>query len=422
MILWKAGAESGAEATAVQTLRDAHRRWGARQRLDCGGFSTAFSIVPTRRLPAVAPSCTLRGVKSRFTLLLLLLLVAVLPLRAWDYEGHRTVNLLALASLPTNFPAALRDAAAQERVTFLAGEPDRWRNLQTTDRSFRHVNGLDHYFDVEYLADYYGMTAATLSPFRYEFTAQMAAVRAKSPEKFPADEKDSDRIKYLPGFLPWAIMESYAKLKSGFSSLKVFEEMGTPEEVAQARQNLLYTMGTMGHYVGDASQPLHTTKHFNGWVGENPKGYATNRTFHSWIDGGYLNKVGGLKDAELRAQLRPAGALTHDGAAVRDAEEVFKVVMRFIAEQHKLVEPLYEMNKDGRLSGNGEQGLEAFPVLSKQIRLAGQLLGDLWLTAYQNAPVDNFLKNQLARRQLKDAPKGDGKPEEKPKTTKKKKQ
>ena len=51
---------------------------------------------------------------------------------AWDYEGHRTVNLLGLASLPTNFPAFVREPAATERIGFLAGEMDRWRN--TPDR------------------------------------------------------------------------------------------------------------------------------------------------------------------------------------------------------------------------------------------------------------------------------------------------
>jgi len=370
----------------------------------------------TRRLPASVPSCTLRDVKRRLLLLLLTVFAAVFSLRAWDYESHRTVNLLALDSLPTNFPVALRDAAARERVAFLAGEPDRWRN--TSDRPLRHFNGLDHYFDMEYLSDYYAMSATNLSSLRYEFASQIAAVRAKSPDKFPADEKDNDRTKYLPGFLPWAIVENYAKLKSGFSYLKVFEEMGTPEEVAEARRNLLYVMGTMGHYVGDATQPLHTTKHFNGWVGENPKGYGTNKTFHSWIDGGYLRKVGGLKDAELRAKLRVAAPLALDGVIARDADDVFKVVMQFLAEQHKLVEPLYQMSKDGRLSGNGEKGMEAFPVLSNQIQQAAQFLGDLWLTAYQSAPVDNFLKNQLAMRKLQAEAK-DAKSEAKPKTTKK---
>jgi len=70
-----------------------------------------------------------------------LALVALLPLgtnlaRAWDYEGHRVVNQLGLASLPTNFPAFVREPAAAERVAFLAGEMDRWRN--TTDLSLKN--------------------------------------------------------------------------------------------------------------------------------------------------------------------------------------------------------------------------------------------------------------------------------------------
>jgi hypothetical protein len=47
--------------------------------------------------------------------------------RAWDYEGHRVVNQLGLASLPTNFPAFAREPAPAERIAFLAGEMDRWR-------------------------------------------------------------------------------------------------------------------------------------------------------------------------------------------------------------------------------------------------------------------------------------------------------
>jgi len=62
---------------------------------------------------------------------------------AWDYEGHRIVNQLALASLPTNFPSFVRSPAATERVAFLAGEPDRWRN--TPDLPLKHFNGPDHY-------------------------------------------------------------------------------------------------------------------------------------------------------------------------------------------------------------------------------------------------------------------------------------
>src|ERR1019366_7650581 len=66
---------------------------------------------------------------SALALLALLQVGSQLAL-AWDYEGHRVVNQLALASLPTNFPAFVREPVAAERVAFLAGEMDRWRNTQ----------------------------------------------------------------------------------------------------------------------------------------------------------------------------------------------------------------------------------------------------------------------------------------------------
>jgi hypothetical protein len=70
---------------------------------------------------------------------------------AWDYEGHRTVNQLALASLPTDFPAFVFSPEARERIAFLAGEPDRWRN--TPDLALRHINSPDHFIDLEDLED-----------------------------------------------------------------------------------------------------------------------------------------------------------------------------------------------------------------------------------------------------------------------------
>src|SRR2546425_4216837 len=101
---------------------------------------------------------------------------------AWDYEGHRLVNQLALASLPTNFPSFVRTPAAAERVAFLSGEPDRWRN--TSDLPFKHSNGPDHYIDLEEL-EHFGLRPEMLPVFRYDFVAQLALTRKAHPEKFP---------------------------------------------------------------------------------------------------------------------------------------------------------------------------------------------------------------------------------------------
>ena len=64
---------------------------------------------------------------SRLAALVFLSALGLPSARAWDYEGHRIVNQLALASLPSDFPAFVHEPAAAERIAFLAGEPDRWR-------------------------------------------------------------------------------------------------------------------------------------------------------------------------------------------------------------------------------------------------------------------------------------------------------
>src|ERR1022692_3331273 len=37
---------------------------------------------------------------------------------------------------------------------------------------------------------------------------------------------------------------------------------------------IVFLAGWLGHYVGDGSQPLHTSIQYNGWVGPNPHGYS----------------------------------------------------------------------------------------------------------------------------------------------------
>ncbi len=315
---------------------------------------------------------------------------------AWDYEGHRVVNQLGLASLPTNFPAFVREPAAAERIAFLAGEMDRWRN--TTDLSLKNYSFPDHYIDMEELAEY-GLKPEMLPIFRYDFVAELALYRKAHPGKFPEPDAASnqDHTRGLVGLLPWAIAESVGKLKSNFSYLKAYEEGGTPEEIANAQADIIYVMGVMGHLIGDASQPLHTTIHHHGWVGDNPHDYTTSRGFHSWIDGGYFNKTGGADLAALRSKLRPAQLVSINGRPAK-AEETFQVGVLFLIEQNKQVEPLYQLDKDGRLSGEGEKGLEGKAFLEGQLLKSGQLLGDLWFTAWQQAPPDSFLKGQLARR------------------------
>lgn len=319
---------------------------------------------------------------------------------AWDYEGHHAVNELALASLPASFPDFALTADAKIRIAYLAGEPDRWRNETNlrngTGVALAHVNGPDHYFDLEDLT-WYDLTPEKLPPLRYDFVAAIVKAREAHPDRFPPIDpaRDTDHTRELSGFLPWTITEYYEKLQSGFSTLAALEKAGgKPEEIANAKQNIIYVMGVMGHFIGDASQPLHTTKHFNGWVGENPNHYTTEHTFHQWIDGGFFRKTGGIDVSKLTSKIHPAEKL----AAASDPNGIFKTSVDFVVANNQLVEPLYKLEKDGKLSDQGEAGAEGRAFLEAQLVKSGQLLGNIWLTAWETAPEDTYLERELQQR------------------------
>ncbi len=323
------------------------------------------------------------------------LILGASSVRAWDYEGHRVVNQLALVALPTNFPAFVKTPEARERIAFLAGEPDRWRNIND-DLSLSHYSGPDHYCDLEEIEDY-GMTPQTVPTFRYDLVAKMALARAATPEKFaPIDPaKNKDHTRELIGFAPWAITEYQGKLRSGFSYLKAFQEYGgTPEEIANAEANIIYTMGVMGHFVGDCAQPLHVTKHHHGWVGPNPNGYTTNSSFHSWIDGGFYKKIGGAKAEPLAGKIQTAKIV---GNPFKQ-DETFRQVMDYLLGTEKLIEPLYKLDKEGKLTPENPSAAEGRAFLDAQLVRGGQMLGDLWFSAWQQATEDKYLVRQLKER------------------------
>ncbi len=305
---------------------------------------------------------------------------------AWDLPGHMIVTELAVERLPDRIPAWVRDAESRERLAYLSGEPDRWRGLKS--RILDHHNGPDHYLDVEDLADY-GLALDRLPRFRGEFIVLLATERARRPDQFPRIDRrrDRDYIRYVPGLLPYAIEENYAKIASCWSTLRTFEafsDVATPGEIAAARQNVLYSMGILSHFVGDAAQPLHLTRHHNGWVGENPRGYTTSDKFHSFTDGGVL-ALHDIRFAALRPRL--GEAVSVDPADPRPS------IIVLLAESFARVEPLYALEKSGDLKrAPGKRFIE------DRLLAAGSHLAGFWTAAFDAAGMDDFLSRRLRAR------------------------
>jgi len=309
------------------------------------------------------------------------------------------VNQLALAALPADFPAYVKEPDAVARLSFLANVPDRWRNVDPWLKN-PGPSWTDHFLDLEQLT-YAGLDPLTVPSHRMEFAVAFAAGRAAHVDKFPRIDpaRNVDQTRQWPGFSPWAMAEWTQKLRSAFAYLKAYEEAGgTPEEIANSRQDVIHAMGVLGHYVADASQPLHTTDNFNGWYSDNPNGYTKWNGIHSWVDGGFIAKARITPDS-LRPRIVPSEPLGYLARA-DGRDPIFVAVMDYLLAQHALVEPLYRMEKDGLL-GNGDLPVtpEGRAFIEGQLLKGGQMLASLWITAWKSAPVDTYLLSQLARRQ-----------------------
>ena len=161
----------------------------------------------------------------------------------WGYVGHQMAARAAAATLPGEMPAFFRDAGPQ--LVYLNPEPDRWRvrARREMDQAFQY----DHYIDLENVPD-----GALDAPDRFTYLRLLYEAGLERPER------DA-------GFLPYRIMELYQRTVNGW---RMWSAETDPERREWIEERIVNDAGILGHYVTDASQPHHTTIHFNGWDGD----------------------------------------------------------------------------------------------------------------------------------------------------------
>ncbi len=275
-------------------------------------------------------------------------LSAVHLVHAWDGSGHRMIARVALEGLSADMPPWLKDEDTLTTSVDLSQQPDRWRSVKVAQ--LKHVNDPDHYIDVEDLEPL-GMTLRTMPPLRHEFVKQVTLARARSDFKGQPINAAQDNAKTAeyPGFLPQATLENYGRLVGAFRMERMFETMkdgstkdgGTKDgQIEGARWNARVQIGILAHFVGDTAQPLHTTKHHHGWVGENPNGYTTDRKIHAYIDGEIL-RLHAIKAEDIAAKA--------DFERRLKGNDLWGETLTYIERSFKEVEPLYTLKKSGDL-------------------------------------------------------------------------
>lgn len=272
---------------------------------------------------------------------------------AWGPDGHRYVNQVAAKKIPRDMPGFFRSAG--ERLAYLGPEPDRWR--ERVEPTLKNAQEPDHFLNMERLE---GM--GDLPPRRFEFIQKLYAKRLTI-----ADEKQRDL--YLPediGLQPYAAIEMYERLKVAFREYRKLKKENKPtKEVEQAA--VLYA-GVLGHYVADASQPLHATIHYNGWVGDNPNGYTTRKTIHGEFESDFVAK--NVKPADFETLV----------SAPQVLQNPFADYVSYLRQSNALVQPLYELDKQHAFTDHGTPQGKEFVV--KRLAAGSQMLVNLWYTAW----------------------------------------
>lgn len=283
--------------------------------------------------------------------LFLFILFSVTLAFGWGDDGHKIINRAAVNAVPSDMPSFFK--AGIERIVYDAPEPDRWR--EKLEAPLKYSQEPDHYIDLERVSD-----LGELPENRYEFINLLYAKRAH------AKENPDDFLPEKVGFQPYITIEVYGRLKVAFRQYRLAKAAGQPTDFAE--QNALFYAGWLGHYVGDASNPLHTTIHYDGWSGPNPNGYTTAK-IHWPLESNLVSR-----------NLAFMGDIGGQISAPKPLENPFRDYIAYLESSNKLVEPLYKLEKKGDFNNGGTD--EGKKFIRARLAAGAQMLANMYYSAW----------------------------------------
>ena len=293
-----------------------------------------------------------------------------LPCWAWGASGHEWISGIAIEKLPESLPAFVRTPTAVADIAVLGRELDRSKGAGRTHDAERDPG---HWVS---LADD-GSVVGVLP------LADLPDTR----ERYDTLLRAKGFTQYKAGYLPYAIVDGWLQLRKDFAYWRALrkgiETASSAEERAwleadqrRREQLILRDIGVWSHYVGDASQPLHVSVHYEGWGAyPNPQGY-TNKDFDAPFEGAFVRD--NLERAAIAAEVPPYQPC---GCSIEDRTKA--LLLATLAQ----VEPLYALEKDGGLAQGDARGIAfANARLAAGATAVRDMIVDAWLASAE-APV-----------------------------------
>jgi hypothetical protein len=295
---------------------------------------------------------------------------SISPALAWGSVGHRIIGTLAIETLPASLPGFLRSKRVAADVGEWAREPDRWRGAGRVHDDMRDPG---HYIDVmDNGRTFAGVRLAHLPPTRADYAAMLV--------------HQGESIDHT-GYLPYNIVDGYQQLTKDFAiwradkaALKYDHNPGhhawLVNDFRRREEQTIMDIGIWGHYVGDGSQPLHVSVHYNGWGHWPNPHHFTNRRIHVPFEGPFV--AANVSFAAVRAAMTPQRDC---GCAI--TMETAHYLDRTLSQ----VAPLYRDYKRGGL----QPGNRAMVGLAtKQVAAGASELRDLIVAAWNASASATF--------------------------------
>jgi hypothetical protein len=284
------------------------------------------------------------------TVVFILLGISPFLFAFWGFFAHQRINRLAVFILPPEMIGFYK--ANINYITEAAVNPDR-RRFSSPDEAPRHYIDIDHYGD----------SALSKMPRFWKDAVQMHS---------------EDTLKAY-GIVPWHINTMYYRLKEAFL-------VGDPEVILRISAEL-------GHYVGDAHVPLHTTENYNGqltgqegihafWESRLPELFSDDYDF-------FVGKASHLNNVQLAAW-----------KAIEVSHQAVDSVLLFERElSNHLGSSKYSFETKGRQTVKvySQEYSAAYHkilkgMVERQMRAAIKMTGDLWYTAWVDAGQPDLKK------------------------------
>jgi hypothetical protein len=275
----------------------------------------------------------------------LLLIAATLPFLCsfWGFFAHQRINRLAVFTLPPEMINFYKKNL--NYLTEAAVNPDR-RRFSMPEEAPRHYIDIDHFGD---------------------------SALYKIPRFWnQAVEKYSEDTLKAYGIVPWHINRMYYQLREAFL-------VGDPNRILRISAEL-------GHYIGDAHVPLHTTENYNGQLSgqEGIHGFWESRLPELFSDrfDFFVGRATHLENPQLAAWDAVIGSHLAVDSVLAEEKKLSK----------KMGDAKYSFETKGKQTVKvfSKEYANAYHVVldgmvERRMKAAIKCIGDFWYTAWVDA-------------------------------------